>query len=510
MKKILLFSTLATVVGALVATTLDFERFETTPAGRRAGANAATRYTKVGNAGDESAEARPKTEQFAQARTAPGRRPARRVQRGVRVAQRAAGVRRRRGPKSPTVPTTPTIRATAIRSPSNSGGGNGLVVRPHRRPRGRRRLHLYRRRQRRRLPVRRRRQHLDAADRRPADALGRRPPRSRPTARCGSPRARRTPASTAYRRHGRVSPRESDDRRVHDRRTASAAPSSKARSSASCASTASATSTPRRRAGCGSTRPTTNAGAWTRVLYPVPDPLVNGVPRPICSRRTTTSATTSRSSRAAAASTCSSNCAWRDGAAYNGFYYSVDGGADVRARQPRRRAQPAGRRPHDVRLRGGRLGALRAGRVDDEVHQLEPDGARRRLRLAERQTRRTVEQDRAAPASSPRRAPRSRTPSFYRPGIQAWYNQFIDVDPADPNHVFVGLEEVYETRGRRRRTGRRSGRTGTSISAAGRVDHARTPARRRRTPISTRSRSTAARVYVGNDGGLYGVRCAAR
>jgi len=33
----------------------------------------------------------------------------------------------------------------------------------------------------------------------------------------------------------------------------------------------------------------------------------------------------------------------------------------------------------------------------------------------------------------------------YSPGVQAWYNQFIKVDPADPNHVFVGLEEVYET-----------------------------------------------------------------
>jgi photosystem II stability/assembly factor-like uncharacterized protein len=33
----------------------------------------------------------------------------------------------------------------------------------------------------------------------------------------------------------------------------------------------------------------------------------------------------------------------------------------------------------------------------------------------------------------------------YGPGIQAWYNQFITVDPTDPNHVYAGLEEVYET-----------------------------------------------------------------
>lgn len=33
----------------------------------------------------------------------------------------------------------------------------------------------------------------------------------------------------------------------------------------------------------------------------------------------------------------------------------------------------------------------------------------------------------------------------YQPGVQAWYNQFIVVDPADPNHIYLGLEEVYES-----------------------------------------------------------------
>jgi photosystem II stability/assembly factor-like uncharacterized protein len=31
------------------------------------------------------------------------------------------------------------------------------------------------------------------------------------------------------------------------------------------------------------------------------------------------------------------------------------------------------------------------------------------------------------------------------PGVQAWYNQDIIVDPNDPSHVFLGLEEVFET-----------------------------------------------------------------
>jgi hypothetical protein len=36
------------------------------------------------------------------------------------------------------------------------------------------------------------------------------------------------------------------------------------------------------------------------------------------------------------------------------------------------------------------------------------------------------------------------TTTFY-PGIQAWYNQNIVADPADPRHVYLQLEEVYET-----------------------------------------------------------------
>jgi hypothetical protein len=30
-------------------------------------------------------------------------------------------------------------------------------------------------------------------------------------------------------------------------------------------------------------------------------------------------------------------------------------------------------------------------------------------------------------------------------GAQAWYNQDLAVDPSDPNHVYAGLEEVFES-----------------------------------------------------------------
>ncbi|WP_277036279.1 glycosyl hydrolase [Actinacidiphila oryziradicis] len=38
------------------------------------------------------------------------------------------------------------------------------------------------------------------------------------------------------------------------------------------------------------------------------------------------------------------------------------------------------------------------------------------------------------------------TGSGYMPGVQAWYNQFLTVDPANAQHVYAGLEEVYETK----------------------------------------------------------------
>ncbi|GHD91299.1 glycosyl hydrolase [Streptomyces naganishii] len=38
------------------------------------------------------------------------------------------------------------------------------------------------------------------------------------------------------------------------------------------------------------------------------------------------------------------------------------------------------------------------------------------------------------------------TGAGYEPGIQAWYNQFLAVDPKNPDHLYAGLEEVFETK----------------------------------------------------------------
>ena len=39
----------------------------------------------------------------------------------------------------------------------------------------------------------------------------------------------------------------------------------------------------------------------------------------------------------------------------------------------------------------------------------------------------------------------SASPTFGSPGQQAWYNQDLAVDPSNPNHLYAGLEEVYQS-----------------------------------------------------------------
>jgi len=88
----------------------------------------------------------------------------------------------------------------------------------------------------------------------------------------------------------------------------------------------------------------------------------------------------------------------------------------------------------------------------------------------------------------------------YRPGVQAWYNQFLAVDPANPYHVFLGLEEVFESTN--------GGHSWTAVGpywnfglpcAANGIDNC---------PPTTHSDQHAiaignGNVYVGNDGGVY-------
>src|SRR6266542_573867 len=90
----------------------------------------------------------------------------------------------------------------------------------------------------------------------------------------------------------------------------------------------------------------------------------------------------------------------------------------------------------------------------------------------------------------------------YHPGVQAWYDQFLAVDPADANHVYVGLEESFETTN-----------GGTSWTAIGPYWNFGLPCAANgldscgKTPHPDQHAiaidSAAGRVYIGNDGGVY-------
>jgi hypothetical protein len=88
----------------------------------------------------------------------------------------------------------------------------------------------------------------------------------------------------------------------------------------------------------------------------------------------------------------------------------------------------------------------------------------------------------------------------YHPGVQAWYNQFIAVDPANARHVFLGLEEVFESYDAGA-TWKASGpywNFGLPCSSGG-LDNCPPTTHPDQHAIAFSSGT----VYVGNDGGVY-------
>jgi len=91
----------------------------------------------------------------------------------------------------------------------------------------------------------------------------------------------------------------------------------------------------------------------------------------------------------------------------------------------------------------------------------------------------------------------------YGPGIQAWYNQFLAVDPANKDHLYLGLEEVYETQ-----NGGASWNTVGPYWNFGFKCFSYTPFEGTCNHNQAHSDQHAAiitggKLYVGNDGGVY-------
>ena len=96
-----------------------------------------------------------------------------------------------------------------------------------------------------------------------------------------------------------------------------------------------------------------------------------------------------------------------------------------------------------------------------------------------------------------------------QPGVQAWYNQLVGVDPTNPKHVYVGLEEIYESRdggqswtttGRYWNFGNKCfSFTPSENTCDGNVMHSDQHA----IAFSNWGGGQPAQVYIGNDGGVY-------
>ena len=245
----------------------------------------------------------------------------------------------------------------------------------------------------------------------------------------------------------------------------------------------------------------TKAGAWARVLYPVPDPIVNGESRPDLQSPYNNICNDVAIQPHTAGTVVLANCAWRGGASYNGFYLSTNGAGQFS------RVNPLGSlNPSDV-------GRSQFAYADDGTVLYATVESITRYTHTSNTALSGVYKSPSGSATGPwnKIADSQKLASSgsalklyagYRPGIQAWYNQYVAVDPSDADHVYVGLEEIYETRN-----------GGTSWQATGPYWNFEFPCWSIFDAQNTCSKTTHPdqhsiafdrnNVYVGNDGGVY-------
>ena len=142
------------------------------------------------------------------------------------------------------------------------------------------------------------------------------------------------------------------------------------------------------------------------------------------------------------------NVAWRSGASYNGFYYSNDAGATWHLANPTGAINPKeiGNATFAYAADGSRLYVVMESPV-----LLNKPGSKTVLAGVFVSPNGNVNgpynqiATSTVLANSGSAMKQTEIGKGYQPGIQAWYNQSLGVDPGNPNHVYLGLEEIYET-----------------------------------------------------------------
>jgi len=142
---------------------------------------------------------------------------------------------------------------------------------------------------------------------------------------------------------------------------------------------------------------------------------------------------------------------WRSGDTYNGFYETTDGGTNWTKVNPTGAINPKdiGNVSFAFAADGSKLYAMNqspillnkvTGTVNSYLDGIyvskngNPSGPWSKV----------AEQRKLANSGSALK--QSIAGKGYGPGIQSWYNQFLVVDPVNADHVYAGLEEVYETK----------------------------------------------------------------